>query len=268
MRLSPRRSANYSKRRQNETFNGNSKRDSLQFGGYQQQQASPSLGGRENGNYSDTRQEETPANVKPPSSDNAPVDSLITDLAKGFALAQDKIEKNPPDKEMLQLLGNISKQLERLSKQNDNAVSGQANDAKSNSGVESADSAANRGQANVSKEQQAGAVTTNDGQQNEKLQAIIRTLFQENKNNSTNNSIVNGADQGMAQAQANSQNNNNQNDNSVMQTAAQALSQAQYELSEELRLSLNKLKQVIDESEKIANKISVVLDEQNNSQQA
>ena len=52
------------------------------------------------------------------------------------------------------------------------------------------------------------------------------------------------------------------------QTAAQALAQAQYELSNELEASLKKLKQVISESEKIANKISNLLGEENKGQQS
>jgi hypothetical protein len=50
------------------------------------------------------------------------------------------------------------------------------------------------------------------------------------------------------------------------QTAAQALAQAQYELSTELEASLKKLKQVISESEKLANKISNLLGEENKNQ--
>lgn len=48
----------------------------------------------------------------------------------------------------------------------------------------------------------------------------------------------------------------------TVQTASQVLSQAQYELANELEVSLKKLKQVISESEKIANKISNLLGEE------
>lgn len=47
-------------------------------------------------------------------------------------------------------------------------------------------------------------------------------------------------------------------------TAAQVLAQAQYELANELEASLKKLKQVISESEKIANKIGSLIGEENN----
>jgi len=43
--------------------------------------------------------------------------------------------------------------------------------------------------------------------------------------------------------------------------AAQVLSEAQYELANELEVSLNKLRAVIDESKQIAQKISKVLEE-------
>lgn len=49
----------------------------------------------------------------------------------------------------------------------------------------------------------------------------------------------------------------------AVQTAAQVLAEAQYELANELDVSLKKLKQVISESEKIAAKISNLLGEGN-----
>ena len=49
----------------------------------------------------------------------------------------------------------------------------------------------------------------------------------------------------------------------AVQTAAQVLAEAQYELANELDVSLKKLKQVISESEKIAEKISNLLGEGN-----
>lgn len=50
------------------------------------------------------------------------------------------------------------------------------------------------------------------------------------------------------------------------QTAAQLLSQAQYELANELEASLQKLRQVINESEKIAAKVSALLQQQEQQQ--
>ena len=49
----------------------------------------------------------------------------------------------------------------------------------------------------------------------------------------------------------------------AVQTAAQVLAEAQYELANELDVSLKKLKQVISESEKIADKISNLLGQGN-----
>lgn len=51
----------------------------------------------------------------------------------------------------------------------------------------------------------------------------------------------------------------------LVKTAAQVLSEAQYELSVELENSLQKLKQVIRESEKLADKISNLLGEEKNA---
>lgn len=80
--------------------------------------------------------------------------------------------------------------------------------------------------------------------------------------NTTNNNNANNASM--------SANSNNSNTNAgtssqvgkqkvVVQTAAQMLADAQYELSNELEASLQKLKTVIQESEKIANKINNLL---------
>jgi len=51
------------------------------------------------------------------------------------------------------------------------------------------------------------------------------------------------------------------------QAAAQALAQAQYELATELEASLQKLRQVIGESERLAGKISSLLGRENGSRQ-
>jgi hypothetical protein len=56
------------------------------------------------------------------------------------------------------------------------------------------------------------------------------------------------------------------NDTLVLQTAAEVLSRAQYELSNELENSLKKLKQVISESEQIANKISNLIEQNSNKE--
>ena len=91
----------------------------------------------------------------------------------------------------------------------------------------------------------------------EQLQAMFQQLLQNNtgtksKQSSNENSGQTQGEQGKKQIPA--------------QTAAQVLAQAQYELSNELEASLKKLKQVINESERIANKISTLLGEENNNQ--
>ena len=48
----------------------------------------------------------------------------------------------------------------------------------------------------------------------------------------------------------------------AVQTVSQVLAQAQYELANELETSLKKLKQVISESEQLANNISKLLGEE------
>lgn len=79
-----------------------------------------------------------------------------------------------------------------------------------------------------------------------------------------------GASQGNTSAQGSAGGGGNQGQTGAeldVQTAAQLLSQAQYELANELEVSLQKLRQVIDESEKIATKVGTLLQQQQQQQQ-
>lgn len=79
-----------------------------------------------------------------------------------------------------------------------------------------------------------------------------------------------GTGQGTTSAQGNAGAGGNQGQTGAgldAQTAAQLLSQAQYELANELEASLQKLRQVIDESEKIATKVGTLLQQQQQQQQ-
>ncbi|MBP2642135.1 MAG: hypothetical protein H6Q67_22 [Firmicutes bacterium] len=158
------------------------------------------------------------------------------------------------DKEVLQLLQNMSQQLQSLSRQNQSQEGeGGAGDVEA-SGKQQPAKPNRNPSANASSQDEA----------DDKLRVLLSKLLAENKNPGvSNNTILEAADNApktTAKTDTASALNS--------QTAAQALSQAQFELSEELRASLTKLKQVIDESEKIANKISSLLETENNNEQS
>jgi hypothetical protein len=198
--------------------------------------------------------------------------SVVTDLAKGFVEAQAKI--NSSDQEMMKLLQRISVQLENMQQttaddgnmtqqdvgqpnsqamQQSNQQSGQQNSTQSNL---MGNQQNNQQDNQQNSQQQGGQQNNNDSQAAQELRMLFSKLL-ETKQTSNNRSQA-----------SNSQNNANQGNNQqfktvTAQTAAQVLAQAQFELSKELDDSLKKLKQVISESEKLANKISSLLGEEN-----
>lgn len=216
------------------------------------------------------------------------VDSLIADMAKGFVEAQTKIAGGPeggPNQEMLAMLEKISRQLSQL--QNSSAGVQQPG------GQQAGGQQASVQQASVQQpgvqEQQGGQQTQGagpgkDGPQ-EELSAIFSRLLAENKADGQQSGgsrqgagtqqLAGGAQAAGGSGQQSVQSGDNQTGgqaagggkSSSAQTAAQALAQAQYELANELEASLTKLKQVISESEKLADKISNLLGQENSSRQ-
>ncbi len=198
-------------------------------------------------------------------------EKVIADMAKGFLQAQANVNNTSctvNSQEVVDLLNKINYQLTSLQG---------ALNVSNNSGGQASQSPQQTGES----QQFQGSPNQQGGQQAENLQSEndvsqeLRTLFSmllknDNKQNNQTNSNQGTNDnstQNQQQGQANGQ-NNRQNSNSIaVQTAAQVLAQAQYELSNELEASLNKLKQVISESEKIANKISSLLGEENSQSQ-
>ncbi len=194
-------------------------------------------------------------------------DSLIADMAKGFVEAQAKITGAPdsgPNQEMLAMLEKISRQLSQLQ----NVPAGGPQTGGQQQGGQ----------------QTQGAGQGNEGRQ-EELGALFSRLLAENKPDGQQSGgsrqgagtqqRAGGAQQdGGNRQQAGQQNGTQTGGQSAggekatsAQTAAQALAQAQYELANELEASLTKLKQVISESEKLADKISNLLGQENSSRQ-
>lgn len=102
-----------------------------------------------------------------------------------------------------------------------------------------------------------------DSTSNQELQELFKQFLSKEQMNLQPVQTKSASQQ---QSQSKTDQNNNDSAKLTKQTAAQALAQAQYELADELEASLKKLKQVISESEKLANKISNLLGEENNSQ--
>ncbi|SDF25461.1 hypothetical protein [Sporolituus thermophilus] len=127
-------------------------------------------------------------------------------------------------------------------------------------------------------QQSGGAALPSGGQKeaaNPQQEAIVtqqlENLFSQILQNKPNPTGLQGRQQGQQEQQGGlrkTQSGENKVSSVAVQTAAQVLAQAQYELSNELEASLKKLKQVINESEKIANKISNLLGEENKGQQS
>lgn len=205
-------------------------------------------------------------------------DKVISDLAKGFLQAQAKIsqdsQQNNTD-EVMNLLSKINQQLENL--QTSLQAAGQPGGLSQPSGQQEGQGEQGGGQPSQPSQQQESGANT-EAAVSQELKNLFSILLQnENqKNNSGGSGETTGLSQQQNQKQAQppdtSQNqqteqNSTGNANSItVQTAAQVLAQAQYELSNELEASLKKLKQVISESEQIANKISNLLGEENSQQ--
>lgn len=188
---------------------------------------------------------------------NCDTDSLIADMAQGFIQAQSKVSNNATsfnNKDIISLLEKVTSQLEEIKKTND--------DSKKKSYLK--DESSNNTSTNTQDAQEKTTKSTQDdnkGQADKELLKELKTLVSamlQGKDNSEENSSM-------------SQNGDNkktdmkkqQQDSMAAQTVSQVLAQAQYELANELENSLQKLRQVISKSEKIATNISHLLGEEN-----
>ncbi len=204
-------------------------------------------------------------------------DNLIADMAKGFVEAQAKIAATPAsgsNREMMDLLEKISRQLAQMqaSPAADRGQDGQRQQTGASQGESG-------GQPQSGGQHQAGGQQGKGGQA--ELSAIFSRLLsaekQDNAVQQQGNAQSGGQGQdgpnpqgGGKQGQSGSQQQGGQSSGSqsiTAQTAAQALAQAQYELANELEASLSKLKQVISESEKLADRISNLLGQEGGSRQ-
>lgn len=167
-------------------------------------------------------------------------DSIIADMAQGFMQAQAKMTDhggNINNIEIALLLQKINNQLDEMKKTTEKSP-GQSLQQQNSSDK----SAQNNKQ---EPEEQA----TGD------LESLLQSVLQNTDNKS------NGKAASKEQS-SNAAEGDSQQKKMTVQTVSQVLAQAQYELANELESSLKKLKQVISESEKLANNISNLLGEE------
>ncbi|WP_021170094.1 hypothetical protein SOV_22100 [Sporomusa ovata DSM 2662] len=200
-------------------------------------------------------------------------ESVIEGMAKIFMQTQANMVNNPKpqtnnSQEVLNLLHQINNKLEGL----------QGSITSSDAGDQSQQGIPQSGQNQISQQiqpgqnAQANVSSTAESEVSQELKKLFSTLLTTGGQANTsggNQQAEDASSQKQIQQQQgqNTTQGNNQNSSIAVQTAAQVLSQAQYELSNELEASLQSLKQVISESEKIANKISNLLGEENNQKQ-
>jgi len=173
--------------------------------------------------------------------------SNIADVVQGFVQAQANITNNSASNEIISLLQQVNDKLSQI--QSGSEQEQQANDN-------------NQQQSNEKPEQQSGQQENSEQQANnmvaQELQNLFSQILQPNNTKGQNaNKETDPQQESKGQISTKT---------TAVQTASQVLAQAQYELANELEASLQKLKQVISDSEKIANQISNLLGESNNKE--
>jgi len=224
-RKSPRRFANYSKQNEEQYYNNQPPRQ--QQNSYQHQESSN--------------------------------DSMIADVAQGFIQAQANMNNKGADYNNLEialLLQKCNNQLEEIRR------SAQGNSSDNQAGEQNNKNATVQDSNSQSQGEQGGQ--DNSQQQvasspPQDLQGLLMTMLQGKNNNENSTAKASNMQNSDMNKTSGGQNKQNKVD---VQTVSQVLAQAQYELANELENSLKKLKQVISESEKLANNINNLLGEQ------
>lgn len=187
--------------------------------------------------------------------------SAIADMAQGFIQAQAKMSNNIANNNNLEialLLQKCNSQLEAIRRSAQEKTTPAPN--KQSFGGESQSPPDEN-------KQQENTITTQE------LQKLLTSIGQANTSNRISQSQSQSQNQSQEQSQSpasirkntmgqQSSGGNSPQNMMAVQTVNQVLAQAQYELANELENSLKKLKQVISESEKIADNISNLLGEE------
>ncbi|MCE5285479.1 MAG: hypothetical protein LLG02_06500 [Pelosinus sp.] len=163
---------------------------------------------------------------------------------------ENKEDKKSNEQDIMLLLEKINLQLEnmRLTEQNQQQDSAEVRKAKpEKTGLEQMVTQLLQNN-NTNQDSINGDKTQDNQKQTNDANTLLGQLLKKNEKSSSKTQQENKSPKPNA-------------DTMVLQTAAEVLSRAQYELSNELENSLKKLKQVISESEQIANKISNLIEQ-------
>jgi hypothetical protein len=192
-------------------------------------------------------------NLEEYGSDNNCDANIVTDLAKGFAQAQASSSSSANNQAILDLLQKVNSQLELLQLQQG---AGQ-NQQQMNNPSSQLTPQSGQQQQQGEEQNQPNSDSQAENQPAKNLENLFSQILMKSDNQ-------NQKSQSNSNAKSQSSKQNNESSALAVQTASQVLAKAQYELANELETSLQKLKQVISESEKIANQISNLLGESSN----
>ncbi|MCC5464367.1 hypothetical protein [Pelosinus baikalensis] len=181
---------------------------------------------------------------------NGDTNNLIADMAQGFIQAQTKVDSGN-DKEIISLLEKLNSNLEEMKSSNDDSKKNTSSDAGKNT-----DGSLSKKllQAKLSEQLlQSGSTEQGDKELLQELKTLVSTMLQGKSNSEDNSSNPQTDDTKKSDMKQ------QQQDSMAVQTVSQVLAQTQYELANELETSLQKLKEVISKSEKVATNISHLL---------
>ncbi|WP_245754938.1 hypothetical protein [Pelosinus propionicus] len=175
--------------------------------------------------------------------------NLIADMAQGFIQAQTKADSDD-NKEIISLLEKLNSNLEQMKGSNkDSSFATEKN---------SDDSSSKRlVQAKASEQPLQGGSEQGDKELLKELKTLVSTMLQGKSDSEDNSSKPQNNDTKKSDMKQ------QQQDSMAVQTVSQVLAQTQYELANELETSLQKLKEVISKSEKVATNISHLLSKEN-----
>ncbi len=178
---------------------------------------------------------------------NCDTNTLIADMAQGFIQAQAKVSNNTSsvsNQDIISLLEKLNNNLEEIKSSSDKE-SNQKSSSKKYTQQEETEPSTNGG----SKKQ-------DDKELLHELQTLVSAMLQ---GNTTEDSSLKPQSDNAKKSDMKQQ----QQDSMAAQTVSQVLAQTQYELANELENSLQKLKEVISKSEKVATNISHLLSKEN-----
>jgi len=200
--------------------------------------------------HSGRTNEERPIKDDDDYKNNGDANNLIADMAQGFIQAQTKADSGN-NKEIISLLEKLNSNLEEMKSSNDDSKKNISSNAGKNTDNSSSKKLL---QAKLSEHLlQSGSTEQGDKELLQELKTLVSAMLQGKGNSEDNSSKPQTDDTKKADMKQ------QQQDSMAVQTVSQVLAQTQYELANELETSLQKLKEVISKSEKVATNISHLL---------